>query len=90
MAHIWFLILSMVLIFKCFAIRVQVTYNTNANDLLRFSTADKSICSKYNALYVRTSFGEVICQCSYNQIFFGIDGQSPKCRDENFGRLYGE
>jgi len=32
----------------------------------------------------------VMGKYSLEQIFFGIDGKSPKCRKENSGRLYGK
>jgi len=85
-----FLILSLVFFSERFAIRVKVTYNSNVNDKLRFATTDKSICSRYNARYLETSYNEVICECNYKHSFLGIDGESPKCRDENSGKLYGK
>jgi len=80
-----FLLFSLVLILESSAIRVRVTYSRYANDELRFATTDISICSRYNAVYVQRTNGEVVCQC-----IFGIDGKSPKCRKENSGRLYGK
>jgi len=85
-----FLLFSLVLILESSAIRVRVTYSRYANDELRFATTDISICSRYNAVYAQRTNGEVVCQCSDGQIFFGIDGKSPKCRKENSGRLYGK
>jgi len=89
MLAIQFLIFSLVLFSESSAIRVKVTYDKNANDVLTFTTTDISICSRYNARYVRRTSYEVVCQCSNKQTFFGID-ESPKCRAENSGILYGE
>ena len=91
MAKLLLVTLFMVLIFECSAIRVTITYNSNVNDKIRFATTDKTICSRFNAEYLETSYNEVICQCKGTEYsFLGIDGESPKCRDENYGKLYGE
>jgi len=82
-------ILSLVLISESFAIRVKVSYK-NTKDELRFATTDKSICSKYNARYLETVYNEVLCECNYKHSFFGIDGESPRCRDERSGQIYGK
>lgn len=89
MANILILVLTFALIFESFGIRVKVTYKS-MHDELRFATTDTSICSRYNARYLETSFNEVICRCNNKQSFFGINGESPACRDENSGKLDGK
>ena len=89
MANILITLVLLALIFESFGIRVKVTYK-NMNDELRFATTDTAICSRYNAQYLETSFNEVVCRCKDKDSFFGIDGESPKCRNENYGKLYGE
>jgi len=59
MLAIQFLIFSLVLFSESSAIRVKVTYDKNANDVLTFTTTDISICSRYNARYVRRTSYEV-------------------------------
>jgi len=89
MVNIWLVLILSFVILESFAIRVKVTYK-DTNDELRFATTDKSICSKYNARYLETSNDEVICECNYKHSFFGIDGESPICRNERSGKIYGK
>ena len=72
-------------------IRVDITHSRFSSfDKLLFYTKDRSICDSFNARYVSSGFDTVSCECGFPQMFIGLNGQEPKCRDENYGRVFGK
>ena len=71
---------------------VDVRYLSSSNvDYLDVHTDDIYICTKFDAFYVSRNrwANTVTCKCGSKQSFFGLNGQQPKCRNENYGKLFG-
>ena len=74
-------------------IRVDIRYLSSSNyDYLDVHTDNVSICTEFDATYVSRTINPstfVTCRCGSKQSFFGLNGQQPKCQNENYGKLFG-
>ena len=74
-------------------IRVDIRYLSSSNyDYLDVHTENVSTCTEFDAVYVSRTINPitfVTCRCGSKQSFFGLNGQQPKCQNENYGKLFG-
>ena len=73
---------------------VDITYLATTNDQFKIKgITESSICScEFRAGYVLTNHTDnsVTCKCGIDELFFGQNGQSVKCRPDIHGLLYGK